>query len=166
MMNQETYLKIFAAECQEEVDLTTRKNADYASNDNAFKNFQAIEFLTDGNISLEEGIIVRITDKFQRAINLLSREAKVADEKITDTLRDISVYARILRIYILHEKKQEVILGATKPYNGEARLIADFNPGIPYRSVMIGGHVLMFDGNNWVCKDCDSTLQTIMESKS
>jgi len=106
-MTQKEYFTEFEKECKQELQLTISKNTDYANENDAFKNFKGIEFLTDGKVTLEEGIITRLTDKFQRVINLLERENAVKNESITDTLRDISVYAKILRIYLLKVKNAE-----------------------------------------------------------
>lgn len=103
--SQKFYLELFEEECRQELALTNKKNRDYAGEKDAFQNFRAIEFLSAGNISTEMGILVRITDKLQRCINILnSGETHVKDEKITDTLRDLSVYSKILRIYIMRKQ--------------------------------------------------------------
>ena len=84
-----------------EYDITKRKNADYAWKDLAFKNFDMVEQL--GICSAETGILVRLTDKLSRIINLLNTnsERQVLDESISDTLTDMANYARILNIYLL-----------------------------------------------------------------
>lgn len=83
-----------------ELDITTRKNADYSGTQFAFKNFDLVEQL--GICSAEEAILVRMADKLSRVSTLIhSGSARVDDEKITDTLMDLSNYARILMIYIL-----------------------------------------------------------------
>lgn len=100
---QRIYFDLFEKECLEELRLTRAKNTDYANTENAFQNFNGIEYFSAGSITTEQGIIVRMTDKFQRVINLINRPKNieaVKDESIIDTLRDISVYAKILRIYI------------------------------------------------------------------
>jgi hypothetical protein len=110
-MTQEEYLKHFKEECDSEYELTKIKNADYASVKDAFQNFRGIEILTRGRLSLEDGIAVRLTDKFQRLLNLIEpgRTASVKDESIDDTLRDISVYAKILRIYRKQQKLNNTV---------------------------------------------------------
>jgi hypothetical protein len=78
-----------------------RKNRDYAGDRDAFHNFRAIELLTDGKITTEAGMIVRLTDKYLRAINLIlsDRAPDVVDESIADTLKDMANYANIMAIY-------------------------------------------------------------------
>lgn len=85
---------------KDNLELAKRKNADYAGSDDAFKNFKLIEALTDGSVSVEQGILVRISDKVQRIAHLLERENQVQDEKLSDTVNDLSVYAKILKIYL------------------------------------------------------------------
>jgi len=99
-MTQQEYLKRFAQENEIELALTTAKNGDYAETSDAFKNFRQIEVLTGGVISTEIGMFTRLSDKMSRLGSLLVREAKVKDESIQDTLRDISVYSKIMRIYL------------------------------------------------------------------
>lgn len=126
-MTQEEYFKRFQEECNNELQLTKNKNADYADIQDAFANFRQIEHLTSGRISVEAGILTRMSDKFTRVANLLARPAAVADESILDTLRDISVYAKILRIY-LQDKKYP----ADKPKGGMADVwLGDTEPTIP-----------------------------------
>lgn len=98
-LTREEYLEAFAIECGEYVNLTSRKNNDYAGSENAFKNFTLVEFLTNGSITTEMGIIVRLCDKLQRVTNLLlGTKSMVKNESIHDTVRDMAVYATILNI--------------------------------------------------------------------
>lgn len=99
-MTQAEYLKRFKEECEAELELTSRKNSDYADKENAFANFNIIEHLTSGRITAAQGLVVRMSDKLQRIANLISRPAKVKDESVTDTLRDLSIYSKILKIYL------------------------------------------------------------------
>lgn len=103
-LDQKTYLQLFEKESLEEIELTKKKNTDYACDSNAFANFNLIELITDASVTTEEGILTRLSDKFIRVAHLISRPAgshAVKDESVLDTLRDISVYAKILRIYIM-----------------------------------------------------------------
>ena len=106
-MTRQEYLNRFEEKCKSELELTRRKNSDYAGADNAFKNFELIEYLTSGRITAAEGLLVRMSDKLIRFANLLSRPAQVKDEKITDTLDDLSVYAKITSIVLGAQEKQE-----------------------------------------------------------
>jgi len=79
------------------------KNHDYGANADPFNNFRNCERL--GICSVEEGILVRLSDKLSRASTLLKKDAKVNDEKIEDTLLDMAIYAIILKCYL--ESKKE-----------------------------------------------------------
>lgn len=78
-------------------DITARKNADYSQEEDALNNFKMVEQLHITSTST--GMLVRITDKFARTINLLKKEAKVKDESILDTLLDFANYCLILAVY-------------------------------------------------------------------
>ena len=76
------------------------KNSDYAGDRSPFFNFEMCE--KSGVCKTEHGIIVRMTDKLARVINLLEdgREAAVRDETIEDTLKDLINYTAILLAYL------------------------------------------------------------------
>lgn len=80
------------------------KNHDYAGVGDPFDNFKMVEKL--GITSVEKGILVRMTDKMSRIVNLLEREGKVEDEKIEDTLLDLANYTVILKCYLEHKKDE------------------------------------------------------------
>lgn len=103
-MNHEEYTNEFKRCTDKMLAITTAKNKDYSAGSDAFKNFKQCEVL--GICSAEKGILVRMTDKMTRIANLLDAEAAVADEKIEDTLMDLSNYALILLIYIKEKKKE------------------------------------------------------------
>ncbi|AIY89919.1 nucleotide modification associated domain-containing protein [Geoglobus acetivorans] len=80
------------------LEIARKKNRDYAGNRSPFHNFELCERL--GICSLEEGILVRMTDKMSRIANLLKKEADVRDESIEDTLKDLINYSAILIAYL------------------------------------------------------------------
>ena len=55
-----------------------------------------------GICSVETGILVRMTDKFSRLVNLTKPgfNAKVKDERVSDTLDDLATYSQILKVYL------------------------------------------------------------------
>jgi hypothetical protein len=85
------------------LEILVKKNNDYASSEpeNFFRNFEASAHVA--GISVEQGIIVRLMDKVSRISNLLTKDAKVEDEKITDTISDLINYAAILYAYLDRE---------------------------------------------------------------
>lgn len=97
-MTHAEYLKEFKQITEEMYELTKAKNADYASEQDGFANFRLIEKL--GAATVEQGFVVRMSDKLQRVSNLISRPNKVADEKITDTLQDLAIYSIIFLLYL------------------------------------------------------------------
>ena len=103
----EEYLKRFEEKTKIMLDITRAKNNDYSWSQFAFKNFEQIEWITDWKISTADGILVRMTDKMSRIATLLNWEQQVADEKITDTLMDLSNYSIILSIYLETLKKED-----------------------------------------------------------
>lgn len=88
------------------VEISKKKNADYADEGDPFKNFRSVEAL---GLDSNEGILVRMMDKMSRAGNLLKRAAQVLDESIVDTLKDLSNYALILAIKIEDEQSKNSI---------------------------------------------------------
>jgi hypothetical protein len=95
MTTQEQYLKRFEELLELMLQTTKSKNADYASPNDAFRNFRDFGAL---------GILVRMSDKFARLKTALleKREFKV-NERIQDTILDLAVYAIILIIFLEEE---------------------------------------------------------------
>lgn len=98
-MNQSHYLKRFEEITTQMLEITKAKNNDYSwkDNSNPFKNFEAVKTF---GIKTEDGFITRMTDKLMRISNLTRQEASVSDEKITDSLLDLSCYALLMKIYL------------------------------------------------------------------
>jgi len=98
-MTQEKYLAALSELFDNALVLTKAKSTDYSGPNDAFANFQLIETLTQGKITAEMGIVVRMSDKLQRISNLLlSGKAEVKDERVADTCKDLMIYAAILHI--------------------------------------------------------------------
>jgi hypothetical protein len=82
----------------EAAELLERKNHDYAGEQavegDALANFSVSPKL--GICTLQQGILVRMSDKFTRIINFSrSGNLQVKDESIRDTVRDLINYAVI-----------------------------------------------------------------------
>ena len=74
------------------------KAKDYAKSDDPYSNFRMCEEL--GICSVEEGFLVRMSDKLSRLAQLTKKEADVKDESMEDTCMDLAVYAIRLLNYL------------------------------------------------------------------
>lgn len=83
------------------IGIIEKKNADYAGNQDCFKNFR---FSAIVGVSPQRAILVRVADKLARVSNLLDKENQVKDETITDTILDMINYLAILKA-MLEEPK-------------------------------------------------------------
>lgn len=81
-------------------ELHAAKAADYGDGEDAYSNFRRAQRL---GISPFMGCLVRLSDKWERIVRLSQHEARVKDEAITDTLRDMAVYAMIALILYQEE---------------------------------------------------------------
>lgn len=95
-MNKEQFISSIEETYKKGVEIIKIKNADYATGNNPFKNFESAEIV---GISVERAIIVRVLDKLSRISNLLERDASVKDESLEDTLLDAINYIAILKAY-------------------------------------------------------------------
>lgn len=107
-MTQATFLKRLEELYAENVEISRKKNADYAGEHDPFKNFRLCEAL--GICSVEVGMLVRITDKLARVSNLLTsgKDPKVTDESVMDTLQDGCNYMAILALYLEYKRDSRV----------------------------------------------------------
>jgi len=104
-MTQEKYLVALSELFDSALVLTKAKSTDYSGTQDAFANFQLVETLTQGKITAEMGIVVRMSDKLQRISNLLlAGKAEVKDERVSDTCKDLMIYAAILHIMTQHSE--------------------------------------------------------------
>jgi len=103
-MQENILLKDMEETFDECLAIATKKNNDYAGEKTTdpFKNFRGSEFV---GVSPDRAILVRTMDKISRVSNLLSQDAQVKDEAISDTLNDIINYCAILKSYIKNNKK-------------------------------------------------------------
>jgi hypothetical protein len=93
-MTQNDFFKSIEDSQKAGLDLVKKKNLDYATGEDPFKNFTFSEIV---GVSPERAILVRISDKLARVSNLLDKTNSVLDEKLEDTLLDISNYVLILK---------------------------------------------------------------------
>lgn len=107
-MTHEKYLELFDRLCKDIYELTSKKNSDYAGDEDAFKNFYLISQMS--KIKVEEGILVRMTDKLSRVANLLgNRIICITSESIEDTLKDLAVYSLIMILYLREKANAESV---------------------------------------------------------
>ena len=97
-MDREKFYELMKNNTEVDLSISRKKNADYADGSDAFQNFRGVE--TWGICSVEQGLMVRISDKMQRISNLLKRSAEVKDESIVDTLSDARNYLNILQVWL------------------------------------------------------------------
>lgn len=102
-MSRKDFLKLMRLNVEADLGISEKKNSDYADSEDPFQNFRGVERW--GVCTVEQGLMVRISDKMQRVSNLLKREAMVSDESIVDTLSDARNYLNILQVWIEHGKK-------------------------------------------------------------
>lgn len=87
------------------IEIMKAKNQDYSGNNpDPLYNFTLSAGVA--NVSVQQGILVRLMDKMARIGNLLNQEAAVKDETISDTISDAINYLSIL-YYSLNKDKNE-----------------------------------------------------------
>ncbi len=105
-MSLEEYSDLHKRICDTARALSMRKNNDYAAAESnkedplrVYRNFMQCEH--QGICSVEQGFLVRLSDKFSRLSNLLrpGHERAVEDENIEDTILDIVNYSILLQGY-------------------------------------------------------------------
>jgi hypothetical protein len=90
---RDDYLARFQELCAQMLQVTAKKNNDYANQNDPFRNFRRHGAY---------GVLVRLDDKYARLESVVKegRTLQVEDETIYDTLIDIANYAIILRIML------------------------------------------------------------------
>ena len=99
-MNKRELFDLQISTFKECASILERKNQDYAGDvDDALANFKAVQLL--GITSPVQGVLVRLTDKFMRVINVLKAGgAAVSTETAEDTINDTINYLIILKSLI------------------------------------------------------------------
>lgn len=115
------YLAKFKETTESMYNLTEAKNHDYWGKDLAFKNFDLVETISNWRLKATDWLLVRMCDKLSRFATLLGSEWKVADEKITDTLLDLSNYSIITKLYLETQNKVWEVLKEEKPVRKPTR---------------------------------------------
>lgn len=97
MMKTVEFLNLLEDNFRRGMEIIEKKNHDYATDTDPWKNFKFAELV---GIGVDRAILVRVSDKLARISNLLDKEAKVADEKVEDTVLDAINYLNILLVYL------------------------------------------------------------------
>ena len=104
---REEFLTAVENEFLEAIELMRSKNQDYAPDSNGMGNLGECEEL--GLCDSEDGVLIRITDKWSRVRNLMPNRGatvSVSDESFEGTIRDLAVYCLIYRT--IRKKKEEI----------------------------------------------------------
>jgi hypothetical protein len=83
------------------VETLVRKGADYTAQGDPFSTFRA-----GARIGVDPGksIYLRMSDKWERLTNLMSRPPECADETLSDTVLDLAGYAMLLMAWLAEDE--------------------------------------------------------------
>ena len=106
-MKREKYLKFHKECCDKMIEITEKKNHDYAGfGESAFDNFMVVE--KSGIASTEQGFLTRMMDKISRINSFIKQGVcNVKDESIEDTLLDLANYSILMAGYIKSKKPDD-----------------------------------------------------------
>lgn len=98
---REDLLRVVSLIAQRAQVKLARKNRAYAGSDgksgeNVFANLEGCENLSEGGISTETGIAIRMMDKTARLFQLVWSGAPEDDESLQDTIDDLLGYSALL----------------------------------------------------------------------
>jgi len=112
-MNKAEYIEFHKEFCQRMIDITKKKNADYAgAGDDPFNNFRHISNFVKGRglDVVAVGFLTRMSDKFSRIGSFIDNgELQVKDESVEDTLLDLANYSALFAGYLREARKQAAI---------------------------------------------------------
>lgn len=110
-MTSKEYIEFHKNFCSRMVDITARKNADYAgSGADAFNNFRHIGNMVQvqGVDMVAVGFLTRMSDKFSRIGSFIAKgELQVKDESVEDSLLDLANYSALFAGYLRDKKLNE-----------------------------------------------------------
>jgi hypothetical protein len=93
-MTKQVFLENIQETYRKGLELIKAKNADYAGDEDPFKNFRSAVI---AGVDPKTAILVRMLDKIARLGNLLGGRKNKVDERLEDTLLDIINYSAILK---------------------------------------------------------------------
>jgi hypothetical protein len=102
-MTQQEFIQHIEQTYRDGIELIKIKNADYAGNDDPWKNFRSAEVV---GVSADRAILVRVLDKLARISNVMGKETMVA-ETVEDTLIDAINYLAILKTLLYEQVKRQ-----------------------------------------------------------
>lgn len=86
-----------------EAQLHARKNTDYAKEENPLSNFYLVGESLGKRAA--EIALMHIATKYFRVVNLWQEGKDALNESMEDTLSDMSIYAKIMRILLEEERE-------------------------------------------------------------
>ncbi len=95
-MNRELLLELHKDLTSRARSLMMEKNKDYGG-PSVLGNLTFVQNLSQGQVSTEKGIIIRMGDKLARAWTLCDREPSVKGEPLDDVILDLINYAVLLK---------------------------------------------------------------------
>lgn len=96
-MNREQLLNEIVKSQEKGLEIIKKKNTDYSTTSDPFKNLRMWGRL---------GFAVRMSDKVSRIQQLITNgKAEVIDERLEDTLLDLSNYAHLMLAYLKEENE-------------------------------------------------------------
>lgn len=114
---KETYVDFHKQFCDDMIEITRKKNADYSgSGDDPFNNFRHIGnfVVVEGLDLVAVGFLTRMSDKFSRLGSYISKgKLEVADETVLDTLKDLANYSALFAGYL--KERDDLARVAQKP---------------------------------------------------
>lgn len=109
-MTRQEYLEFHKKCCDEMVEITKRKNADYSGaseTDDPFANFRVVEHI--GICNAETGFLTRMSDKLSRIATFVKKgELQVKDEQVDDTLKDLANYCILMLGYVRAKESDRI----------------------------------------------------------
>lgn len=78
------------------LEISNKKNSDYATGQDPFQNFRLAELM---GLTAGDGIMLRFLDKVARLSNVWKKGTTEVDESIEDTIMDAINYLAILRAW-------------------------------------------------------------------
>ena len=93
-MTKDEYIEIHVALCDKARELSIRKNQDYASDEDPFRNFRLFGGL---------GFLVRMSDKLSR-LRTYEERGTLVNETVHDTLLDLINYVCLYGAFIMERE--------------------------------------------------------------